>query len=1188
MQFIKFTFINAFIAIFLLAGTALSQNVMAPNLQERLTNTKSGELIRINIRLDEQYNSAMLTEKIAGVADKEARRAIVKDELQSFSKESQKDLISFLSQQEKNLQVSDVMPLWIVNLVNCYATAGVIEQLAQMPGIARLDYDKVQQVLDPEMPTAPADKLGEKQTIAWNISLVNAPEVWEEEFTGEGIVVAVLDTGVNADHQDLAGRMWTHIDYPNHGYNFVNNNHDTNDVQSHGTHCAGTVAGNGTAGTVTGVAPGATIMALKVLGDSGSGTEAGVWAAIEFAVEHGAHVMSLSLGWQHSWNPDRSAWRTAMENAMNAGVIAAVAAGNEGGWGGAPPPANIRTPGDCPAPWTHPDQVSTGGNSAVVTVGSTTNTDAISSFSSKGPVTWQNIAPFNDYAYNPGTGLIIPDIVAPGSDILSLSNTSNTGYTTKSGTSMATPAVAGLMALMLNKNPNLTPEEISQVLEESAIALSDSKSNTFGSGRIDALAAVTAAPFNGIRYISHEINDSQGNNDGNLNPGENIQLSLTLENPSEESISDVTMVLSTVSEYITITQGEAQLGDFASGETLVFTDLFTFEASDTLPGDYQVAFTLEASSPQDTTLTWRSGFQVAAYAQHLEFLEPVVDDSETGNNNGILDPGETATLIFGIKNTGLFDTEDITMTIQTESSWISLTHDDLIEFAALAPDEEAFVEVQVTAIFETPLETLDEILLTAVSGLYEYEAIQEIIIGEAPLYSEGDIPSTYNTSPDTGSVALEPGVMSVSIPEGATITAVDVEYQVTSTGGAWLSEQRSIFKCVSEGGESETAITSGPGSNSAGTADYLREGLTIANNVEGGGEIEFELHVFRTWGGSGSNTQYAYVPNETWKIIVHYELDRYETTFRVTNQLGEFVEDAVVTVFNINTPTDEAGEAVMMLPPGMHHYNVSANRHRTLTQVPFEIVDEDQTIEVEMERVFYATFVLKDIFGDPVNNADIFIDGVDVVGTQAIDLDNGIYDYRIEKEGFADYEGSFEVLNDDILLDLSLTPVYTATFSISDQWGGEVENAQIHLDDETFPEGDYNVEHLYIGNYSYTITASSFFDYTGSFEIVDDHVNLNVVLDADGTSVQEITAEDLMVYPNPAGKQVNVEFVAVQNQTYTVSLINHMGQTLKVLPVEKSAGKVSIELDLDGVNNGMYFIRIDNGIESVNRKLIVQ
>ncbi len=1190
MRFIKFTFINAFIALFLLAGIASGQNVIAPNLQERLTSTKSGELIRINIRMDDQYNSAMLKEKTAGVASKEIRRSIVVDELRSFSKESQKDLLSFLTQQEKSLQVSDVMPLWIVNLVNCYATVEVIEQLAQMPGIARLDYDKMQQVLDLDMPTAPADKLGEKQTIAWNISLVNAPQVWEEEFTGEGIVVAVLDTGVNASHQDLAGRMWTHIDYPNHGYNFVNNNYLTNDAQGHGTHCAGTVAGNGTAGTVTGVAPGATIMALKVLGDTGGGTEAGVWAAIEFSVEYGAHVMSLSLGWQHSWDPDRSAWRIAMENAMNAGVIASVAAGNEGGggWGTQPPPANVRTPGDCPAPWSHPDQVAEGGNSAVVTVGSTTNTDVISGFSSRGPVTWQNIAPFNDYAFNPGTGLIIPDVVAPGSDILSLSNSSNTGYTVNSGTSMAAPAVAGLMALMLNKNPNLTPQEISQILEESAVSLSASKSNTFGSGRIDALSALSATPFNGIRYLSHEINDIQGNNDGNINPGETIHISLTLENPSDEFIPNVSMVLSSVSEYITITQATAPLGNFDSGEIREFTDIFTFETSEVLPGNYQVSFILEASSPQDTSLTWRSGFQMAAHAQHLEFLDFVVDDSETGNNNGMLDPGEAATLTFGVKNTGLFASEDIMMTIQTGSPWMTIFHDGPIEFPALAPDEEAFVEVQVTAMFETPLETLEEIFLTAVSGLYEYEATKEIIIGEAPVYSEGNIPSTFNTSTNPNSAALEPGVMSVTIPEGATITGVDVEYKIVSTGGGWMSEQRSILKCVTEGGETETAISTGPSSNSAGTHTYARQGLTIANNIEGGGEIEFELHVFRTWGGSGSNTQYAYVPNNTWKLIVHYQLERYETTFRVTNQFGEFVEDAAVKVSNINVSTNEAGEAVILLPSGMHHYSVTADRYRTLTQVPFEVDSLEQTIDVNLERVFYASFVLKDIFGAPVDSADIYIEGVDVVGTQAIDLDNGTYDYRIEKEGFANYEGSFEILNNDVLLNLVLTPVYTATFSIFDQWGREVNHAQIIVNGEVLPVGEFTAEQLFIGQYNYAVTAEYFYNYSGNFEIANDDIVLNIVLVADGTSVVEITEGDFIVYPNPANNQVQVEFNASQNGKYTISLINHMGQSVKTFQEDNPAGKVSLQLDLNDVNNGMYFIRIDNGSESVHKKLIVQ
>jgi PKD repeat protein len=328
--------------------------------------------------------------------------------------------------------------------------------------------------------------------ITWNVTKVNAPAVWSLGYTGTGIKVGVLDTGVNYNHVDLADHMWTDPSYPNHGYDFANSDNNPMDDHGHGTHCAGTVAGDGTAGSQTGMAPNATIIALKVLDAGGSGQESGVWAAIQFIVDHGGDVISMSLGWQQAWNPDRLSWRNSFNNALAAGVISSVAAGNEGTSPGVP--NNLRTPGDVPPPWLHPDQTLTGGVSGVVSVGATDINDAIASFSSRGPVTWSTINPFNDYAYNPGMGLIRPDISAPGDNIKSLDYSSNTGYADGwSGTSMATPCVAGVMALMLNKNPNLTPAEIDYAIEMNALELGTAgKDNTFGAGRINALAAINA------------------------------------------------------------------------------------------------------------------------------------------------------------------------------------------------------------------------------------------------------------------------------------------------------------------------------------------------------------------------------------------------------------------------------------------------------------------------------------------------------------------------------------------------------------------------------------------------------------------------------------------------------------------------------------------------------------------------
>ena len=268
------------------------------------------------------------------------------------------------------------------------------------------------------------------------------------------------------------------------------------DDGGHGTSCAGIVAGNGSSGSQTGVAPGAQIMAIKVLQASGSGSEIRVWNGIQFAVENGAHVLSLSLGWKNWYNPDKATWRNIMNNTLAAGVIASVAAGNDGAFN-VPPynvPYNIQTPGNCPSPWLHPDQTLFGGISAVVCVGATQTNDTIAYSSSIGPTTWQTVNPYNDYPYEPEMGLIKPDIVAPGIDVLTLSHANISGYKLFGGTSATTPCVAGVMALIISKNPDISPLEISQVIEETATTLSSTtvKNNVYGSGLINAISAVNA------------------------------------------------------------------------------------------------------------------------------------------------------------------------------------------------------------------------------------------------------------------------------------------------------------------------------------------------------------------------------------------------------------------------------------------------------------------------------------------------------------------------------------------------------------------------------------------------------------------------------------------------------------------------------------------------------------------------
>ena len=151
----------------------------------------------------------------------------------------------------------------------------------------------------------------------------------------------------------------------------------------------------------------------------------------------------------------------------------------------------------------HDDQmVNAGGTSCVISVGAVDYDDNIAAFSSEGPSQWADVPEYGDYPYTAGSntqiGLIRPDICAPGVQIKSLDCNNTNGYTLMDGTSMATPLVTGTIALMLSKNGALTPEQIDQILENTAVKITEHKSNDYGAGRLDALAAVNAVDYDAL------------------------------------------------------------------------------------------------------------------------------------------------------------------------------------------------------------------------------------------------------------------------------------------------------------------------------------------------------------------------------------------------------------------------------------------------------------------------------------------------------------------------------------------------------------------------------------------------------------------------------------------------------------------------------------------------------------------
>ena len=466
--------------------------------------------IKINIVLKAQSNAMELNRMASDFPTKAERRLFVVNALKRQAKETQYDLLDYLNTLEINGVVEEIRPLWLVNSVSCYADEWLVDDIAKRDDVMAV-YQVEEFSLPEEDNIAISAERGDGREIAENLLKVNADQVWDLGYTGEDVLIAVIDTGVKLDHADLQGRFWDGgAEYPNHGYNFYSHNNDPSDGRGHGTHVAGTIVGTGVSGTRTGVAPGAKIMALKVFNNDEL-TETTMWVeAMQFAVEHGADVLNMSLGQPLPDAAVKLMMRQACDNTLAAGVVAAVCAGNVRQMQSMIPiPYNIYSPADCPPPHLHDDQmVNPGGTSCVICVGAVDFNDEIAGFSSVGPSTWNDVAQYNDYPYSSGSstniGLIRPDLCAPGVNIKSLDYSTTNGYCLKNGTSMATPCVAGTIALMLSKDHELTPEQIDEILERTAIPLSAHKSNDFGSGRIDALAAVNAVGGDEIAEIDDD------------------------------------------------------------------------------------------------------------------------------------------------------------------------------------------------------------------------------------------------------------------------------------------------------------------------------------------------------------------------------------------------------------------------------------------------------------------------------------------------------------------------------------------------------------------------------------------------------------------------------------------------------------------------------------------------------------
>lgn len=433
---------------------------MSTQFYEQFKNTRSNEKIGCLIEM----NDALPLEKTRSLSNAEKVK-----ELSAFSRKSQELIMTWLS--SKNVSVNPDQIFWILNGFYIETTTDIVSEISEREDVKKIYANEIRTI---DLPVS--EKFdNDERAVEWGVSKIKADLCWAAGYTGKDVVIGILDTGVDFDHPSLVGKWTGHFK----AATGLPQQTEPYDDQGHGTHCCGTILGGDGLGSGTndiGVAPDAKYVAAKVLSSSGGGSDAQIIEGLQFMADLKATVDIKLLSMSVGGSSQNDAYFEIFKSLNSLGFVLVMANGNSG-----PGEGTVNTPACY-------------GNA--IGVGNTTNTDAINSSSSRGPT--ENKAPFNDNQYwlRNDWNYIKPNISAPGTDIRSASANS-TGYTLLTGTSMACPHVAGAIALLFSKNPNLTISQIYDLVVDNADKPSAGgtyPNNNYGWGLINIKKALDNVP----------------------------------------------------------------------------------------------------------------------------------------------------------------------------------------------------------------------------------------------------------------------------------------------------------------------------------------------------------------------------------------------------------------------------------------------------------------------------------------------------------------------------------------------------------------------------------------------------------------------------------------------------------------------------------------------------------------------
>lgn len=641
------------------------------------------------------------------------------------------------------------------------------------------------------------------------------------------------------------------------------------------------------------------------------------------------------------------------------------------------------------------------------------------------------------------------------------------------------------------------------------------------------------------------VEDESWNDNSQADYGETLNLNIALKNVGIDPAQEVHATLTTENPYVTILQNEQLFGVIEDDGIVMVEGAFIVEVADLIPNNHSVLFTLNVLDAEDNS--WSSNFIMRIYSPMFSIGELAVEDTE-GDGNNRLDPGETADLVVRYTNTGGAPARAPIALFLAENQYFTV-HEYETELPVIPAGEYLEVPYTVTAHAAVVEGTMLPVLFSIEDG-YLFESQQDLIIGQVPETTLGTGNATsaqypfYNYYKANRSQMI---YLASELGEGEK-TILELGFNIVQVASQYnnLPNFNIRIKAVEQAAFTTNAYIDMSDAQVVFTASAYQMPSTI-------GWHTWEIEPFEYDGASNL------VIEITWGLLANWTSTYYRVA--TTNQTANMVAYG----YSDTSPL-----------PAIN--GTTANRPNLWLAFAADDPADEQLI----------TFLVKNQLDEILEGAKIAVGSLNQLTnaegqTEFTLMTNPeFYRYTASAENHRPIIGQqFTVEEEAKTIEVTLNRVFKMNFSVIDEWDNVLTEATIHVGEEVFEAGKYLIEDLLPGTYEIMVEHEYYNPYEGTMEIVDADQDVEIILYADGTGVEESLAGKARVYPNPARDQFTLELPA--GKIANVYLVNTLGQTLESFNDLSGSTIISTR----SLKTGNYFIRIVDQDSIIVKKLSI-